>query len=225
MTTTSRFLGLELDRRGIALLVGAGGTLAVAVIAFQITIPQYTKIQDLEGQIAAKTQEVSTKQQQLAQLPELTAQRQRSAQLLASVTSLIPTADKLPSLLIDTTRMVQASNADLRKFTPGDLKAIPELAGVANISSTSAKVSLNATFAEALALLRNVERLEQLLRIENVTLKPVDAKASAPGGSPNQRLVAEFELTAYVQGSPPADPVPATSTSPQAAPATPAPAK
>jgi type IV pilus assembly protein PilO len=201
MTTTSRFFGLELDRRGISVLVGVGGMLVVGLVAFNITLPQFNRIQELDAQISQKQQEVDTKKSQLAQLPALLAERERSGQLLRAVTSLIPTADKLPSLLIDTTRLVKASNADLRKFTPGELKAIPELNGAVNIQSTSAKVSLTASFGETLALMRNIERLEQLLRIENISLKPVETKTPAPGAAPaTQRLVAEFDLTAYMLG-------------------------
>lgn len=196
-TTTTRLFGLDLDRRTIAVAVGGAGLLVVSLIAFQITVPQYNRIQELDSQIGLKEQELSSKQAQLAQVPELTAQRSRSAAVLASVTSLIPSQDKLPSLLIDTTRLVRASNADLRKFTPGELKAIPELNGTANIRSSSAKVSLNASFGEALTLMRNIERLAELLRIENVSLKPIEIKA-ANGYAPVQRLTAEFDLTAYV---------------------------
>lgn len=211
MTSPTRLFGLELDRRGIATLVGGAGTLVVAGLFFQLTLPQWGKLQELDTQVAQKNAELTSKQQQLKQLPSLSTQRERSRRLLDSVVALIPTPETLPSLLIDTTRLVQASGADLRKFTPSQLKAIPELSeSTIDIRSTSAKVSLNATYAESITMLRNIERLEELLRIENLSLKPIDAKDNP--GRTDQRLTAEFELTAYVLD--PNAPPPTTTTVP-----------
>ncbi len=218
MTTSARFFGIELDRRGIALMVGGGGLLVVALIAWQITLPQYNRIQELDTKIAQQQQEISTKKQQVAEKPGLLAQKVRSEQLLASTISLIPNQDKLPSLLIDVTNLAKSSNVDLRKFTPGDIKAIPELNGVANIQSTAAKVSLTGNFSDVLQMISKIERLEEILRIENVTLKPIETKSLLPGAPTTQKLTVDFDLTAYIQGAkvsasapgaPPAPPVPA----------------
>ncbi|UFP94686.1 type 4a pilus biogenesis protein PilO [Gloeobacter morelensis] len=203
MTTTNRFLGIELNRQGIALLVGLGGLLVVLLIGLQITLPQYNRLADLDGQIAQRNAEIASKQSLLAQLPTLTAERERSAKLLASVASLIPPAEKLPTLLVDTTRLVKASNGELRQFTPSQTKALPEVADSINIQANTAKISLNATFAEVLTLMRNFERLDALVRIENVSLQPLEIKNAPPGTPPSQRLAAEFDLTAYVLGSGP----------------------
>jgi type IV pilus assembly protein PilO len=220
MTTSARFLGIELDRRGIAFLVGGGGLLVVALIAWQITLPAYTRIQELDTTIAQQKQDISTKQQQVAEKPGLLAQKQRSEQLLASTISLIPSQDKLPSLLIDVTSLAKSSNVDLRKFTPGEIKAMPELNGVANIQSTAAKVSLTGNFSDVLQMIGKIERLEEILRIENVTLKPIETKSLLPGAPTTQRLTVDFDLTAYIQGGKVTSPAPGAPPAP--APAAPA---
>ncbi|AGY57482.1 type 4a pilus biogenesis protein PilO [Gloeobacter kilaueensis] len=219
MSSTTRLFGIELDRRGISLLVGLGGMLVVGLIAAQITIPQYNRIADLDSQLYQKNLEQKSKQIELEQAPKLTAERARSARLLAAVTSLIPPADKLPSLLVDTTRLVRANRAELRQFTPNPTRAIPEAAGAANIQANSARIRLNGSFAEILALMRDIERLEALVRIENVTIKaaedksgtPAQVQVPLPGTPPVQPLTAEFDLTAYVLGKGAAPPPPAKS--------------
>jgi Tfp pilus assembly protein PilO len=199
MTTNTKLFGLELDQKTLALLAGVGGSLVIGILAYNLVSPLYTQNQELQGQIDQKTQEKATKAQELTTLAAVPEELTRVKTTFSRIAGSIPKSFNISTLLIDTTRIVEGAGAKLIKFTPGQNVATQEVKGLNNLQKVVNKVSFKATFPQALKVLQDVERLEQLLRIENLSLKPISQKERPDA------LQVDFDLVAYLlSDAPPA---------------------
>jgi Tfp pilus assembly protein PilO len=198
MTTSTKLFGLDLDQKTLALLGGVGGALVIGVLAYNLIAPLYTQNQELQSQIDQKTQEKATKTQELSSLATVPEELNRVNSTFSRIAGSIPKNFDISTLLIDTTRIVEGAGAKLVKFTPGQTTATQEVKGLNNLQKVVNKVSFKATFPQALKVLQDVERLEQLLRIENLSLKPIVQKERA------DLLQVDFDLVAYLLSDTPA---------------------
>ncbi len=198
MTTNTKLFGLDLDQKTLALLGGVGGALVIGVLAYNLISPLYTQNQELQSQIDQKTQEKVTKTQELSSLATVPAELNRVNSTFSRIAGSIPKNFDISTLLIDTTRIVEGAGAKLVKFTPGQTTATQEVQGLNNLQKVVNKVSFKGTFPQALKVLQDVERLEQLLRIENLSLKPIVQKERA------DLLQVDFDLVAYLLSDTPA---------------------
>lgn len=198
MTTSTKLFGLDLDQKTLALLGGVGGALVIGVLAYNLISPLYTQNQELQSQIDQKTQEKMTKTQELSSLATVPAELNRVNSTFSRIAGSIPKNFDISTLLIDTTRIVEGAGAKLVKFTPGQTTATQEVQGLNNLQKVVNKVSFKGTFPQALKVLQDVERLEQLLRIENLSLKPIVQKERA------DLLQVDFDLVAYLLSDTPA---------------------
>jgi Tfp pilus assembly protein PilO len=198
MTTNTKLFGLDLDQKTLALLGGVGGALVIGVLAYNLISPLYTQNQELQSQIDQKTQEKATKTQELSRLATVPEELNRVNSTFSRIAGSIPKNFDISTLLIDTTRIVEGAGAKLVKFTPGQTTATQEVQGLNNLQKVVNKVSFKATFPQALKVLQDVERLEQLLRIENLSLKPIVQKERA------DLLQVDFDLVAYLLSDTPA---------------------
>ncbi|MGA7953246.1 MAG: type 4a pilus biogenesis protein PilO [Gloeobacterales cyanobacterium] len=211
MTTNTKVFGLELDQKTLTLLGGVGGALVIGILAYNLVFPLYTQNQELQGQIDQKTQEKATKTQELTSLATVPEELSRVKATFSRIAGSIPKNFDISTLLIDITRIVEGTGAQLVKFTPGQPTATQEVKGLNNLQKVVNKVSFKATFPQTLKVLQDVERLEQLLRIENLSLKPIAQKERA------DLLQVDFDLVAYLLNEAPAAPA---SNASAAAPAT-----
>lgn len=198
MTTNTKLFGLELDQKTLALLAGVGGSLVIGILAYNLVSPLYTQNQELQAQIDQKTQEKATKTQELSTLGTVPDELSRVKTTFSRIAGSIPKSFNISTLLIDTTRIVEGAGAKLIKFTPGQNVATQEVKGLNNLQKVVNKVSFKATFPQALKVLQDVERLEQLLRIENLSLKPISQKERPDA------LQVDFDLVAYLLSDAPA---------------------
>lgn len=198
MTTNTKLFGLDLDQKTLALLGGVGGALVIGVLAYNLISPLYTQNQELQSQIDQKTQEKVTKTQELSSLATVPEELNRVNSTFSRIAGSIPKNFDISTLLIDTTRIVEGAGAKLVKFTPGQTTATQEVQGLNNLQKVVNKVSFKGTFPQALKVLQDVERLEQLLRIENLSLKPIVQKERA------DLLQVDFDLVAYLLSDTPA---------------------
>jgi Tfp pilus assembly protein PilO len=192
MTTNTKLFGLELDQKTLALLGGVGGSLVIGLLAYNLVSPLYTQNQELQSQIDQKTLEKATKTQELSGLTTVPEELNRVKETFSRIAGSIPKNFDISTLLIDTTRIVEGAGAKLIKFTPGQNVATQEVKGLNNLQKVVNKVSFRATFPQALKVLQDVERLEQLLRIENLSLKPISQKERTDS------LQVDFDLVAYL---------------------------
>ncbi len=192
MTTNTKLFGLELDQKTLALLGGVGGSLVIGLLAYNLVSPLYTQNQELQSQIDQKTLEKATKTQELTTLATVPEELTRVRETFSRIAGSIPKNFDISTLLIDTTRIVEGAGAKLIKFTPGQNVVTQEVKGLNNLQKVVNKVSFKATFPQALKVLQDVERLEQLLRIENLSLKPIGQKERTDS------LQVDFDLVAYL---------------------------
>jgi Tfp pilus assembly protein PilO len=192
MTTSTKIFGLELDQKTITLLAGVGGALVIGVLGYNLVAPLYAQNQELQGQIEQKTQEKATKTQELTSLATVPEELGRVKATFSRIAGSIPRNFDISTLLIDTTQIVEGAGAKLIKFTPGQATASQEVKGLNNLQRVVNKVSFKGNFPQVLKVLQDVERLEQLLRIENLSLKPTGQKDRA------DLLQVDFDLVAYL---------------------------
>lgn len=192
MTTNTKLFGLELDQKTLALLGGVGGSLVIGLLAYNLVSPLYTQNQELQSQIDQKTLEKATKTQELSTLATVPEELNRVKATFSRIAGSIPKNFDISTLLIDTTRIVEGAGAKLIKFTPGQNVATQEVKGLNNLQKVVNKVSFKATFPQALKVLQDVERLEQLIRVENLSLKPISQKERTDS------LQVDFDLVAYL---------------------------
>jgi type IV pilus assembly protein PilO len=200
MTTSTKLFGLELDQKTLALLGGVGGALVIGLLAYNLVFPLYTQNQELQSQIDQKTQEKATKTQELSSLATVPEDLNRVKSTFSKIAGSIPKNFDISTLLIDTTRIVEGAGAKLVKFTPGQTTATQEVKGLNNLQKVVNKVSFKGNFPQTLKVLQDIERLEQLLRIENLSLKPIAQKERT------DLLQVDFDLVAYLlSDAPPAN--------------------
>ncbi len=192
---TTQVFGLDIDRRTIGIAVGVLGVVAAAVLGFQITGPKITEVQSLEGQIATANSTLATQQQQKQQLAEVPTKLVRANQTFDNLVALLPKEEAQSILLIDVARIVQGSQAQLVQFSPGVLEPSTEVQGLNNLAKATSKVSITGTFPQTLKVLRDIERLEQLLKVEELAVTPKTADAKDP--KTLGTLSMAFNLTAY----------------------------
>jgi type IV pilus assembly protein PilO len=177
-----------------------GGALVIGLLAYNLVFPLYTQNQELQSQIDQKTQEKATKTQELSSLATVPEDLNRVKSTFSKIAGSIPKNFDISTLLIDTTRIVEGAGAKLVKFTPGQTTATQEVKGLNNLQKVVNKVSFKGNFPQTLKVLQDIERLEQLLRIENLSLKPIAQKERT------DLLQVDFDLVAYLlSDAPPAN--------------------
>ncbi|WP_218082662.1 type 4a pilus biogenesis protein PilO [Anthocerotibacter panamensis] len=204
---TTQVFGIELDRRSIAILIGVAGLAIVGVVAFNVTVPKIAEVQSLDEQITTVRQSLDSQTQLRNRLADVPTKLARAQQTFENLTDLLPKEESPSILLIDIARIVKGSKAELVQYTPGKPTPTTEVAGLSNLSKSTSKVSLTGTFAQSLNVLKDLERLEQLLKVEDLTVTP------ATGNDKAGLLTVGFSLSSYALPSGQAAPAPAPAAS------------
>ncbi|WP_287129539.1 type 4a pilus biogenesis protein PilO [Candidatus Cyanaurora vandensis] len=217
---TTQVFGIDLDRRSIALMVGLVLGSIVGVVAFNFAYPKVAEVQALDEQLNTARTNLDSQTQQRTSLAQVPIKLSRARQTFDNLTALLPKEADQSILLIDIARIAKGSQASLTQFTPGKLVATTEVTGLSNLYKSTSKVTVSGDFTQVLVLLKDLERLEQLLKVEDVTVAPGTKAANEVNVGP-QPLTVTFNLSAYAL---PTGPLPPSVTPATAAPATPAPA-
>jgi len=200
----TQVFGLDLDRKNIAIAVGVLGLGVVLYVAYSFTYPKVAEVQSLDEQLTGARQNLDSQTQQKASLAEVPAKLARAQQTFTNLTALLPKEADQSILLIDLARLVKGSRVTLTQFTPGKPTITPEVAGLSNLYKSTNKVTITGDFVQILATLKDLERLEQLLKVEDLSITP--GTASAQTAKTPQPLVIKsapvplsvtFNLAAY----------------------------
>ncbi len=186
---TTQFFGLELDRRGIGLVLGLAGLSIVATLALYLTSPKISEAQALDQQLTTARQNLELQTQAKNSLLTISEKLNKSQKVFHNLVGLLPQQGDQSLLLLDLNHTVRTAKATLVQFTPGVAVLSTEVAGLSNLSKTTSKVTVGGTFAQQLQVLRGLERLEHLLKIENLNLTPETNQMG--------NLVMTFDISAY----------------------------
>lgn len=205
---------------GIALAIA--GAVGAYLLWANLVQPTLDRNQQLQADIAAKEQQLSSlgdAQQQIAQARE----RLRSAQQLqADVLGLFATPESLDTLLLDVNERVQSVNAGIqdpaRRAQLSRFDFVPDASGPVTDGSLGAAVNnklerrvydveIIGSFPQTQSIIRNIERLQPLLVVDNFTSN-LDASTQrivlnpqgqiVPTGQPETRVTTSFRLEALV---------------------------
>ncbi len=204
--------GVEITPLRIGIVVGAAGVLVAGLLAYLNLRPLMQENDRLSTEIDQKSAQLRQTEQQVASLPEVPVLEERLVAARAAneeISRLLPNPRNIDTQLIDVNRLMELSSTQLRSFVPsagasGDATVPAELA--AQIQVQNSTISMRGSYEDIIGLMNNIERLETLLQVSNLSLQ-FDT-ANAP------QLGATFNLTAYIydgQVSPSAPEVPSES--------------
>ncbi len=193
--------GIEITPLRIGIVVGAAGVLVAGLLGYFNLRPVVQEIQAVETEIEQKSAQLSQTEQQIASLPEVPVLEEQLVAARAAneeISRLLPNPRNIDTQLIDVNRLMELSSTQLRSFVPSPATAAatdattgavpPELA--AQIQVQNSTISMRGSYEDVIGLMNNIERLETLLQVSNVSLQ-FDT-ANAP------QLGATFNLTAYI---------------------------
>jgi type IV pilus assembly protein PilO len=188
--------GIELTPMRIGIAVGSLGVLAAGLLAFINLRPLLEEIQTVEAEIVQLTAQLTQTEQQVAALPEVPVLEGRLVAARAAneeISRLLPNPENIDTQLIDVTRLMELSATGLRSFVPSARTAGGE--GVpaplaAQIQVQNSTISMRGTYEDIIGLMNNIERLETLLQVSNLSIQFDTANAPELG--------ATFNLTAYI---------------------------
>jgi type IV pilus assembly protein PilO len=181
--------GVTFTPKVIGLVVGGLGVLGAVYMILNIVMPEFTKFQDLQTKSKDLQGKIEQTNLQAKQADKLLAELAQSQQQQSQVLALLANEKSLETLLIDTSRLVSYSNATamgsnairakLKKFAPAGEK--PEIIidnslgeKVNNkLKRQVIKVEIEGHFEQTQAIMRNIERLQPLLLVQNYDSKLV----------------------------------------------------
>ncbi len=174
---------------------------------------QRAKNQELETQVEQKTL-------QAQKAPEARAELAQSKQLQTQVLGLFANEKSLDTLLLDTSRLVESSNAkalagssikaQLKKFAPeGDKPEVIDDSSLGSKVDNKLKrqiinVEIEGRFEQMQTIMRNIERLQPLLLVQEYNSQLVEPeiddsdKDAPPIRSEPGKLVTSFNLVALM---------------------------
>lgn len=209
--------GLQLTPPVQALAIVLLGVAASFALYNFLVRPIRQQITTVQGQVNEVQAQVDQQRASLQDVATLQAQLDEAIQQRVEVYGLLGTTTSLDTLLIDINQQIQSSNAsieeslrsELLQFTPTAVTpwaaAPPELMG--KLNSQSVEISMKALFSQTLNILRNLERLEPLIVVRNLSQEQGDAPEEAVQGL-SSPLNTTFTLEVLVPAIDPTVPPP-----------------
>ncbi|HIK55118.1 MAG TPA: pilus assembly protein PilO [Synechococcales cyanobacterium M55_K2018_004] len=232
--------GISLTPLVQGILIAALGLAGAGWLLVNVVQPTWQRNQELRQDIRTKEQQLADQGEVQRQIDEARQQLQEAKQLQADVLKLFASEESLDTLLLDVNERVQAANAriadperraKLSKFDleapppplpdgrPGDVITDGSFGSAVNdrLRRRVYNVEMEGSFAQIQSIIRNIERLQPLLVVQNFKQelveppplvlsqqgRPVATAASEP------RLRASFQLVALMPAPPPPAPAPA----------------
>jgi len=168
-------------------VVGAMGLLGAVYMILNMVMPEFTNFQDLQTKSKDLQGQVDQKTLQAKQADKLLGELAQSKQQQTQVLALFANEKSLDTLLLDTSSLIDSSNstamgshaikAQLKKFAPaGDQPEIitdGSLGDKVNnkLKRQIIKVEIEGNFEQTQAIMRNIERLQPLLLVQNYDSK------------------------------------------------------
>lgn len=175
-------LGIKLTPQIIGIAIAVLGIAASAALYFYLLQPALEQQAKLQTDIQTKQQEIEALKRGAAGKAEAQATLAREIQLRSEVSTLFGDAKTLDTLLFDINKIVKAGGAKLNLFNkkPNSQEKMaaalfPKVAN--NLPSTgpmgdrfqgmSIPMELEGSFAQTQSILRNIERLEPLILVDD----------------------------------------------------------
>jgi type IV pilus assembly protein PilO len=184
--------GLQLTPPVRSLAIVLLGVAASFALYNFLVRPIRQQITTVQGQVNEVQAQVDQQRASLQNMADLQAQLDQAIQQRVEVYGLLGTTTSLDTLLIDIHQQIQNTNAamdealrsELLQFTPTEVTlwaaAPPELVG--KLNAQSVEISMKALFPQTLNILRNLERLEPLIVVRNLSQEQGDEDEEAVPG-------------------------------------------
>lgn len=204
---------------GVAGIAGAGG------LGYVLIPPVNTQVNDLKTQVQNIENEIRQKEAALADRSKVEAQFREAQVRRKALAGLFGEQKDVETLLLALNQQIRDTGATLKSFKPVPATAKSQQqgqqgqqgqtqqaqAGAEGQAATEAsvegllkqltyKVEFAGNYAQTLAVLRNIERLQVLLNVQGLSVRSATSRADEESGSPN--LETSFDLVAYVPLTP-----------------------
>jgi type IV pilus assembly protein PilO len=237
--STPVVFGVRLTPTVLAVLAALVGLAGAGYIFLNLVQPAFERQQQLQQEVTAKEQQLVDQSEIQRQINQAKTNLAKAKQLNADVRTLFASEAGLNTLLLDINARVQAVNAGIQdpkrratlsKFDLDPTASVPVTDGSLGpqmnnrIDQRVYNVEMKGNFAQTESIIRNIERLQPLLVVQDLkseldsstqALRLTSQGRVAPTGQPETRITTSFKLIALV-------PEPATPTAPAPNPSAPA---
>jgi type IV pilus assembly protein PilO len=186
-----------MSRRMRMVLIGVG-LLLVAVIAwFLLLSPMRGDIAALDTQIEQQRTELSSAQVQLAQAETTREEGRKNQARVLELAKMMPTAEEIPSLLLQIQDLAEQSGIDFVAITPGDSTA----SKVGDYRGISLDLEFTGTYFNVSDFIYRAENMVagpgRLLTVKDLSL---DISDTGAGGGVSPNLNANITIFAFMAG-------------------------
>jgi type IV pilus assembly protein PilO len=185
---------------GIA--IGIVGALGAAWLAMNLLGPAFTQVQEVQGRVTQKQQDLDKKDQVLKELQEVVERVGKAKAQNTQVRALFSNQQALDTLLLDLNRLISANSAEMQKFVPvssgvvNDGSLGPELNN--KLKSQVTTVEFTGTFNQTLEIMRSIDRLQTVLVLKEFKMDLQQPAGSKEKPAPTNLVKSSFKLYAYV---------------------------
>ena len=217
--------GVELTPRVLGIIAAVLGVAAAVYLLAAFVRPAFTRYQQLQREVAEREDRIENPEETQREIAAARARLARAEQLQADVLALFANDENLETLLFDLNQRVQSVNAGItdeaRRAELVRFEVDDATSGIIQDGSLGESVNgrlerrvynaeLEGSFAQTQSILRNIERLQPLLIVQefdsdldtsNQTVQ-VNQQGAAIGALPPTRLNTAFRLDALLPASP-----------------------
>lgn len=182
--------------------IGIVGALAAAWMAMNLLGPAYTKVQEVQGRVTQKQQNVRQQDKLLKEFEQVEARVNKAKAENTQVRGLFSNQQALDTLLLDLNRLISTNSAEMQKFVPvssgvvNDGSLGPELNN--KLKSQVTTVEFTGTFNQTLEIMRAVDRLQTVLVLKEFKMDLQQPSGSKEKPAPTNLVKSSFKLYAYV---------------------------
>lgn len=185
---------------GIA--IGIVGALAAAWMAMNLLGPAFTQVQEVQGRVTQKEQDLQKKDEVLKELQKVVDRVSKAKAQNTQVRALFSNQQALDTLLLDLNRLISANSAEMQKFVPvssgvvNDGSLGPELNN--KLKSQVTTVEFTGTFNQTLEIMRAIDRLQTVLVLREFKMDLQQPAGTKEKPAPANLVKSSFKLHAYV---------------------------
>lgn len=183
----------------LAALVGVG---IASYGVFGMVMPQQAANQELRNKLNQIDQQIKDRENNAQKIAEAEKKVAKAKEYKEAVASIFANEQKLDTLLIDLNKLVDSSQGELRKYTP-DAKGSGvvtdgSLGESANnkVRRKSIDVEVSGEFDRLQSIVRTIERLDQLLIIQDFQADSVKLAPNTVNSQNEQPVIANPKLSA-----------------------------
>jgi len=173
--------GITLNSRTIGIVLAVAGVGLAVWGTSQYTAPNLEKIEKNENDIRSKGESIATKDSQITAKGNVLEKVEIAKSKNQAVLDLLPTTENMNTLLVDLNaqipeivripnqfNLVVETRSGLKDYKPVELPAKD-----AQYSQNVVNVKFAGTYQDIVEVIRKIERIQPLLQMKNLKLKPV----------------------------------------------------